>query len=226
VSANDQTPTKPSKETHESYGLVRFTRVQHGGKSTLFGSAIRDHHTTIELTISRATIEHSLHHDTYYDIHPHLIRVEMSAHQFSELLTTMNIGLGVPCTIRYVGKEQMAEPEVQELESEKIVSEFAKSNKKLVADVISKVRELKPILEAKGPLKVGDKTPILELLHKIERELLSNVPFAAEMFQEATAKMVTTAKAEVDAFLVHVVNKAGIAALKEGREDVTYLLKE
>jgi hypothetical protein len=138
----------------------------------------------------------------------------------------MNIGLGVPCTIRYVGKDRMADPDIRELESEKIVSEFEKNNRKLAAEVVNKVRELKPILEAKGPLKVGDKQPILDLLYKIERELLSNIPFVAEMFQEAAEKMVTAAKAEVDAFLSHVVNKAGIAALRAGDGDVTKLLKE
>lgn len=202
-------------ETHESYGLVHFSRISHGGKSNLFGSAIRDHHITIELAISRASVSHDGHNDRYHQLHPAIAVVEMSAHQFSELITTMNIGVGVPCTIRRVGKERMQDPEFRELESEKIVTSFEKNIKKLVSSVITKIREITPTLTAKGPLKVRDKESILGLLQLIERELIANAPFAAEMFKEAADRMVNTAKAEVDAFLGNVINKAGLTAIKE-----------
>lgn len=204
-----------TSETHESYGIISFSRISHGGKSNLFGSSIRDHHITIRLTISRASVIHDGHHDRYRELHPSIVEVEMSAHQFSELITTMNIGVGVPCTIRRVGKEGMQDPEFIELESEKIVTSFEKNIKKLMLSVTDKIKEIRPILTAKGPLKVRDKAAILELLQFVERELISNAPFAAEMFKEATERMINTAKSEVDAFLGHVINKAGLSAIKE-----------
>jgi hypothetical protein len=42
------------------------------------------------------------------------------------------------------------------------------------------------------------------------------MPFVLEQFQEGTTRVVTQAKAEIDAFTMHVVQSAGFEALKSG----------
>jgi len=99
-----------TQEKHESYGLVGFSRTTHGGGgdgANLFGCSIKHNHTIV-LKIKRATKERSLHDDRYYGGET-LIEVEMSPNQFAEAITSMNIGDGMPCTIRYVGRQRMAE---------------------------------------------------------------------------------------------------------------------
>jgi hypothetical protein len=204
-----------TREEHESYGLVKFSRVNWGGKRTLFGSAIRDHHNTIQLTISRATVEHDLGSNHYYDKFPAIVEIELSAHQFAELLTTMNIGTGTPCTILSVGKDAMEDPPYQTLESEKIVSSFENDSKTFATEIVNNIKELRKILDDKKPLKVSEKKIISGLLDKIERELVANTPFRAEMFKEAAEKMIASAKAEVDSWINQAIQWSGIKALRE-----------
>lgn len=88
-----------SPEHHESYGLAQFSRI--GGKSgKLFGSSI-EHQHFIELTISRASRSRQFQHDHYMP-DQELISVFMSPTQFAELLTSLNVGTGVPVTIKHI----------------------------------------------------------------------------------------------------------------------------
>src|SRR6185312_8767541 len=93
-------------EEHESYGVVGFNRVT-GNPGSLFGSSI-NHSNFIRLRISRAARE--WHLSTYwYRDREQLIELDLSAAQFADLITSMNVGVGVPCTLRYVGTDRMAE---------------------------------------------------------------------------------------------------------------------
>jgi hypothetical protein len=54
-----------------------------------------------------------------------LIEVDMTEHQFAQLITTMNQGMGIPCTIRHILMERVPEvPEGLESEAETIHKEF------------------------------------------------------------------------------------------------------
>jgi len=100
-------------KNHPSYGTVMFTRTHcGGGREKLFGSAITNHFTTVKLTIREAELRHKYHEDRIWGDRK-IIEVELSAAQFVELLTTMNVGTGTPCTIRFrqdVGKIEIPSP--------------------------------------------------------------------------------------------------------------------
>ena len=51
----------------------------------------------------------------------------------------------------------------------------------------------------------------------MEDQLGSNIPFVVKQFQEATTRITTAAKAEVDAFVTGVVRAAGLQSIAEGR---------
>ena len=97
-------------ESHPAWGMVEFSRVEHGGPCRLFGSSLTNHGTTIILRVWEASRKHDCGQDWYHgSIRKELIAVEMSAAQFAGLLTTMNVGNGVPCTIRHVQGVQRPE---------------------------------------------------------------------------------------------------------------------
>ena len=70
-------------------------------------------------------------------------------------------------------------------------------------------------LTSKLPAKA--KEQIRVALDVIEDQLASNVPFVVKQFQEATTRITTAAKAEVDAFVTGVVRAAGLQSIAEGR---------
>ncbi len=196
---------------HPSYGHVQFSRVT-GGNPRLFGSAVRNHYNFIRLTVRQAELEHSLHRDRTFSHMTPIIEVDMSAAQFAELLTSMNVGSGVPCTIRRANGENIEDPPDIETEAERIRSSFTSD----LGDMTAKMTEYRTRIEElckKMPEK--SRTEIRIALDVITGQLASNVPFIAEQFNEAAERIVTSAKAEVEAFTMHAITTAGLTAIAE-----------
>ena len=91
------------RHTHESFGQISFTRTV-GGNTNFYGSELpQDHYISLE--IHHSEIERELTQDRYYN-KGQILRLRMSSGQFSELITSMNSGTGIPCTIeRLQGKK-------------------------------------------------------------------------------------------------------------------------
>src|SRR5487761_2151022 len=87
------------KITHESFGMITYSKTQ-GGKTThIFGSSI-DSNNKICLSIHNASLERDLNNDWYYPENVPIVEVIRTPNQFSEFLTSPNT-TGVPCTITY-----------------------------------------------------------------------------------------------------------------------------
>jgi len=197
------------KETHPSYGMIGFSRTHGGGKRRLFGSAIRDHHTTIFMRVARGEVQHDLSRDWYYGESQSLIEVELSAHQFAELLTSMNMGSGVPCTIRRVDGKRIEDPPFREVEVEQISIAFEERLKEKTAKFIDILTDAYKKLSTPGPIKATEKKHWAGVIENIKMELQSNIPFAVTSYEEAADKIKVASKAEVDAFLTHVGIRRG-----------------
>ncbi len=74
-----------TEETHESFGLIGFSRTQ-GNPGRLFGSPLTDHGSFMTLRISRAKrVTDDLGHEHYFGgMRGDLIEVKLSASQYAE----------------------------------------------------------------------------------------------------------------------------------------------
>jgi hypothetical protein len=201
---------------HPSYGLVSISRITGGsGARRLFGSPLANHYGTIRLSIGTAKWIHGLHHDRYYgSLRGEHIEVEMSAAQFADMITSLNMGSGTPCTIRHLTGVQIPPPPDYATEAEHIRDNFEGSLDKYKA----KARTYrKKIEELTSKLSTKAKEEIRIALDVIEDQLSSNVPFVVKQFQEATTRITSAAKAEVDAFVTGVVRAAGLEAIAGGK---------
>jgi len=98
------------KETHPAFGLIGLSRVSCSPSAVLFGSAVKHGHY-VELTIKEAERHSSIYRDFNFG-RTELIKVAFSGTQLGELLTSMNVGDGVPCTItRFNGESR---PRIEE----------------------------------------------------------------------------------------------------------------
>ena len=86
-------------EAHPCYGMISVHR-QTGGHTKLFGSPLDSHPSTIAITIREAERHHNLSSDWFFARKP-IIEIDLSPMQYAEMITTPNVGSGVPCTIRY-----------------------------------------------------------------------------------------------------------------------------
>jgi hypothetical protein len=205
---------EPIREEHESYGMVGFSRITHGGAlnsgTNLFGSSLKHPHT-IALRIKRAVKERYLSTDHYYGGET-LIEVEMSPAQFAEAITALNVGDGVPCTIRRIGKTGVEEcPEVS---MRQIFEQEFRDSCVETSDVARNLVKKAEAILSKSVIKASERKELLEYLYKIHMELKSNLPYIGTQFNEAMDKVVSDAKQSVEAFTVQRITDLGIKALE------------
>lgn len=203
------------KEEHPSFGMVSFSR-RTGNPGRLFGSSLRTHESYVTLAVKTAVRIHSHGHDRYYGgTRGDLVEVDLSASQFAELLTTMNVGLGVPCTIRWVNEKRVpSPPEEIELEADKVRSTFKKDMGKIGAKIEVERKKVQEILSKKS-LSQADRKSIVDIFNTMTMNVVSNIPFMLEQFEEAAERVVQSAKAEVDSFVTSNVIAAGLRSLTE-----------
>lgn len=197
-------------ERHPSYGLVEFSRCT-GGKNHLFGSPV-EHHNTIRLTISAGEVKWDLGKSWYFG-YKQYIEVELSPAQFGELLTTMNSGPGVCCTIRRFDGKQM--PECPFIDERKLVEkDFEDKVKEITSRLITLSKQAIKIIEQKD-WKKSDREELKALIVEIVQDIRANIPFVQSNFNEANERIVNAYKAEVDAFLTNLMHKLGAEQLRE-----------
>lgn len=214
---------KRNYKKHPSYGTVLFTRSGGSRTGKLFGSAVKHHGTTIRLSIHEADYTHDLGRDWIHGDLNAIVEVELSAVQFTELLTTMNMGSGVPCTIRRRmtddGKQRIIEdPPDEEVEAERVRHYFRETMEEL-ADRLGKVTDKINKTIGKKTVSKKDREEIRKLIQLLDQQVRSNFPFVAESFQKVMDKVVAGAKAEVDAFITHVAMVTGIEELRKRSAD-------
>lgn len=201
-------------EEHESYGLVSFARIG-GDPGRLFGSALKSHSVFIQLRVSKGMRAYEYGHPRYFaSMRGDIVEVNLSAAQFAELLTTMNVGLGVPCTIgRLQGKPVAPPPEDPNSEGEKVRLAF-KDDMSELRETFLKDKQVVAEIMAKKSLTQLDRKTVMEALARVDRFLGGNAEFMLTQFEESTEKVVVAAKAEVDALITHNIVTEGLRALQ------------
>lgn len=196
-------------EQHESYGMIGFSRVSSSRGANFFGSSIRSSHF-IELTIRRAERHRNLNQYWYHG-RDELINIRLSPNQFADLLTSLNVGFGSPCTIQHIGGKKMADcPSVDQ--RTKYEDEFEADVKKTVAEAETLVRKIKIAFD-KPSLGKKERAEIAKQLDLLVGHIHGGMPFIQSQFNEAMDKTVTEAKGEVEAFVNHKIHSLGIDAL-------------
>ena len=210
--------TSMEKETfkHPAFGMIGFSRVS-GGENTLFGSSIK-HNDRIILKIKHGEQNRHLHEDWYYG-HGLITEVEMSYSQFAECITAMNVGDGVPCTIRYTEKDGHI-PAIAKNESkrEQFRQEFSDTILKAMEQVQEEIDAVQKSLDDKKNLGVKDRKEMISKLQQIKYNIGSNLDFCVEQFDEQMEKTTLEAKGEIEAFCQNKINSIAQAALVENKD--------
>jgi hypothetical protein len=198
---------------HPSYGVVNVSRSSYSKNQALFGSSILASNV-IRFEISSAEVDRTLNND-YIHATKSLIEFEMTQVQFAEMMTTMNYGSGVPCTIRKVEDEIFPSPPYNSKVSQ-FQSEFKNKMHNIAVDVERTMSDATDMLKNKDYITKKDREQILHDLEMLVQNLKSNVPYIAGQFTEQMDKTVGEAKSEVEAYYTNVVKQLGDHALKSG----------
>ncbi len=211
-----------NKREHPSYGMLLFGRTFSNESIPLFGSSIK-HENIITMTLKRASMERSLYEDRYYGGGT-IAKVKMSYSQFAELITSMNMGDGVPVTITYTEKDGRIEKTPFESKQEQFrrkFSEHLNDIKQEVKDAINGIREM---FNSKSNIGKKDREEIIKRLENLGTQIGSNSEFVYSQFNEQMDKTVTEAKCEIESFWQNKINSIENSALME-KEDNSGLLE-
>lgn len=201
---------------HPSYGSLSFSRVS-GGNKVLFGSSIQ-HKDTILLTLRHADIKRGLNTDWIFG-DKIIAEAEMSYPQFAEAITSVNMGTGVPVTIRWTEKDGRI-PECDFVnKKEQFQDELKVRLNKATSISCSLIEEVQQLFTEKKTLNKADKGDIIDKLTQIASNINSNVNFTYKMFNEQMDKTVMEAKGEIEAFYQNKINSIAQAVLVEHQED-------
>lgn len=211
---------KTPDEEHPAYGMVAINRITLGGykvKHRFFGSDLDDHFSAIRIRIGHGARVRGTGHD-YFRATDRLIEVDLTSSQFADLLTCMNVGDGVPCTIRHVNGKAAPEIPVTDTSAERSRADLQHTARQITEDAKALLTKMRTVFSEKS-VKKADMAGLLKDLEMVVQGIEANIPFALTVFQEAVNTTISQAKAEVSSFAAMTVQKAA-AALPSGNTDL------
>jgi len=199
------------RSEHESFGQISISRVSCNPPARFYGSELpQDHYMTLE--IHNSELVRDLSQDRHYATGIPLIKIRMSSGQFSEMITSLNVGSGVPCTIeRLIGKKVCELPDVES--RKEVVHRSFKDRMKMFADKIRTNQQKAKELVNKKTLTKAEMHELQLQIDWLTTEIEKNIPFFSECFQESIDEMVFEAKTEVENAIQHKISVLGLTEL-------------
>jgi hypothetical protein len=202
--------------THPSYGLIRLSRYTCSPPQPLVGSHVK-HGNGISLLIQEAKYCKDGMRERFSGIGcRRLVEIRVSGVQLGEMLTSMNVGEGVPCTIEYaVGDTEYRRPDPP---YESPVAVAHGDMKEKLASVHDKAKHLSKrageiLGKPKSKVTSDELKELQGIIFKLNQEMESNIPFYAKCVDEKMETVVAHAKGEIEAFATSTIQKAGLDAL-------------
>lgn len=209
-------------EKHESFGMAGFFRTTCNPSQALFGSSIK-HSNLISFRVYHASVDRHLEQDWFHaDGRTPIVEIEMSQTQFAEMITSMNMGDGVPVTIRSIDGNMMQRCEFTNKRAQH-ANDFRETMELFEESVKDSSNKLLAMIN-KLPKK--DQDAAKSMLQQIVQEIGSNIPFYEKQFQRQMDKTVMEAKGEVESFVQNKITSAGLKALQTDSELPTIKIEE
>ena len=199
------------KITHESFGQISIDRVT-GVGSQFYGSELpQDNYISIE--INHSELNRDLTREWYFPTNQ-ILKLRMTSNQFAELITSLNNGGGVPCTLERIENKSIEQFEKQESRKEFVHRKFKERMKEFAIRIRDNQQKAKTIINKKT-LSKQDISDLNFNIDWLTQEITSNIPFFMECFQETMDEVVLEAKTEVENAIQHKINVLGLNALQE-----------
>jgi hypothetical protein len=197
--------------THPAFGQIGASRVT--GGTTLYGSDFV-HQNFVTISIRRSELNRGLSHDWHFGT-DELIEVHLSEAQWATFVSSMNVGMGVPCTISHINHEPMPSIPLRQ-QTDEFKKELQEDLTSLGELVMGTIKDVEGELGA--GLSIKKKTSILGKLRKLHQQVTSNIPFVTKSLEKHMETTVEKAKVEVNAYIQSHITRAGIDALKSQKD--------
>lgn len=209
-----------AEKTHPSFGMLAVDKVSSNVAKPLFGSSIK-HRDTIRLTLKRGKVCRKLNQDWFFG-GERLFEVEMSYAQFAQIMTSMNVGDGIPVTLCHVNGEGEIPPCPFEDKASAHLSEFREHLAQTYEKSEQLLARVRQLFASKKSLNKAEQHEILSALSAISYDIGSNQDFQVTQFQEQMEKTIREGKGEIESFFQSRMND--VAARSLGEDQLKNLL--
>ena len=193
---------------HESYGILSISKVQ-GTPVRFFGSELKPTNF-ICLEIKEAKLIDSKLQSNEISSGETIVRIRMTNAQFAEAITSLNFGIGTPCTIERANGKSMENPPKQISKIEETSQKYQlESTESIFNEYID---ELVDIINKKGSAK--QKETAERIKSSLKKRLSKDFEFSRAMLKEAKEQAIAEIKAETEAIVTGIVTQVGIDSIK------------
>lgn len=197
------------RETHPAFGIATIHRSSNTPGSVLFQSDLR-HSETIHLAVHRTDRTRDLAHDW---THPGavLLEVELSLAQWGALISSQGIGGGVPVTIRTTETEWNVPGLPYQPRIAESIAEVRGEARKFVEKANETLADLNAAIAGGriGEIKKAAHAHALSIEH-----LESNSQFYVKSMADAVEKVVSNARADIEAHVLGAQRLVGSASIE------------
>lgn len=178
---------KTKHRDDKNIGTISISRTSGGSSNRFVGSTVPSD-TAIRIQIRQAEKYSDEFNKERFNSRANIVEVEMTPNQWAELITTLNYGMGTPCTITRVGNEEI--PQTYETESvfeyynDKLQDKFLDARSELKENF----KDAKDILDNKKSITKSDRATILHAYSRVERFFGDSAPFMQKLFKEDIQK--------------------------------------
>jgi len=200
------------QDKHPSQVQVSFSRITSNHPIAFYGSDIKCS-SWITLKVSTSRRNRSCSNDFFF-ADGVILELRLSPNQFSELLTTMNCGSGVPATLTYHNNTATPHGEIEAPVEIDKKEEFHLELDAINSETKDALAELK-LAFAELKVTKKEKEKINHLFTLLQNRIFSDLPFIVQQAKKQIDKTVSAGKAVLDCFYTGLITKLGIKALQE-----------
>ena len=196
-------------EVHKgkNIGVIQLSRIT-GIDMELVGSNVPNN-TLIQLTISQGSASKDAFSSERFHAEKSLIQVELTPMQYSELITSIGMGEGVPCTVSNLNGNRV-EQEYKSITPQKYYAHRVKTELRDLNKAFKKnFQEAKDLLEGSKALNKKDRADILAAYHELERSLTDKLPFIQNLFVEEMEGVVSEANQQFKSNVMATIDDLG-----------------
>lgn len=198
-------PVNDTVEKHPAYAQICASRVS--GGAFLYGSDFAHQHY-VTISIHASELHRGLSNDRPF-ARKEYIEVALSEAQWAAFVSSMNVGMGVQCTLNHLAGEMI--PQIPSVKNRQ--AQFKADGSEDLASAVAELKALRKGIE-QCSLSQKAKKDLLWNIEKIERGMGSSVEFVAKQFGEHIETVTEHAKIEINAYIQSTILRAGLTALQ------------
>lgn len=209
-------------EQHPSFGMIKANRVS-GGNGYLFGSEVLNL-SFVEITISHAQTDKNLFGRNVGEqgIWPteNLTTIRMTNSQFAEMITSLNIGIGTPCTITRIDGKGVEQKDIKDRSTTMDMAndELVKMYAERIGDNIKSLQDALGILENNARVNKDIKQSVEKSIRGILSILTNGDSFLLNEFKDVLEKSKQKVITEIDASVGTRLQELGMQHIFEHKQ--------